>query len=205
MCNTTKLLLTVTGTFGLMLSSGCKTGAPAPSGFLSDYSRMRQVDNSTWRYVDASRLGSCQSFAVSPVTVRVSTYSGTSFGADQQQTIGTMFRQKIVSALSKQYEVIGTSEANAPDIRVAITQAYQVGNSLALGIEAEILDRQSHQQLAAIRGIRIGPPEAGFRMGYHNPDAGGLMAGWWTWPSANQLMQQWADQIRGLVDEAHRK
>jgi hypothetical protein len=31
------------------------------------------------------------------------------------------------------------------------------------------------------------------------------MAGWWNWPSAVALMEQWADEIRRMVDEAHRK
>jgi hypothetical protein len=134
----------------------------------------------------------------------VTGYWGTSFSADQRQAIGAMFHEKLVSALSRHYEVIGAAP-NTPDIRVAVTQAYRVGNSLALGVEAEIVDRQSHQQLAAIRGIRIGPPEMGFQMGYHNTDAGGYMAAWWTLPSAVELMEQWADQIRGLIEEAHRK
>src|SRR5262249_37742818 len=125
--------------------------------------------------------------------------------ADQQQAIGVEFRQKLVNALAPPYEVVGAVGPTTPDIRVAITQAYRVGNSLALGIEAEILDPQSHKQLAAIRGVRTGPPEAGFRLGYHNPNTSGYMAAWWRWPSTVELMQQWAGQIRGLIDEAHRK
>jgi hypothetical protein len=205
MCKTAKLLVTTAGAVGLLLSTGCKTGAPKPSGFLSDYSHLQKVNNSTWRYVDASHLGAFQTFTVPPVDVKARAYWGTSGGADQRQVVGTLFRQKIVSALSGHYEVIGTSAPNTPEIRVAITQAYRVGNSLALGVEVEIVDRQSHQQLAAIRGIRIGPPDVGFSLGYHNPDAGGYMAAWWTMPSAVELMEQWADQIRGLIEEAHRK
>ena len=205
MCKTNKLLLTATAALGLILSGGCKTAAPTPSGFLSDYSHLQKVDNSTWRYVDASRLGVDQKFAVSPVSVMAKVYWGTTFSADQRQAIGAMFRQKLVGALSGHYEVVGAPAAGTPDIRVAITQAYRVGNSLALGVEAEIVDPQSHQQLAAIRGVRIGPPEVGFRLGYHNPDASGYMAAWWTWPSAIELMQQWSDQIGGLIEEAHKK
>jgi hypothetical protein len=205
MCKTHKLLLSATAALAGIASAGCKTAAPTPSGFLSSYSNLQKVDSSTWRYVDTSRLGPDQKFTIAPVSVMVKEYWGTTFGVDQKQMIGTMFRQKIAGALAGHYEVVGTPGPNTGEIRVAITQAYRVGNALALGVEAEIVDSQSHRQLAAIRGIRIGPAEMGFRLGYHNPDASGYMAAWWTWPSANELMQQWADQIRGLINEAHKR
>jgi Protein of unknown function (DUF3313) len=205
MTKSSKFLLTAATALGLIGSGGCKTAAPTPSGFLSDYSHLQKVDNSTWRYVDTSRLGAYRTFTISPVNVMVKEYWGTTFGVDQRQAIGAMFHQKLVSALAGHYEVVGTPGPNTPDIRVAITQAYRVGNSLALGVEAEIVDSQTHQQLAAIRGIRVGPPEVGFRLGYHNPDASGYMAAWWTWPSAIELMDQWAVQIRSLIEEAHRR
>ena len=204
MCKTGKLLLCATATLAVILSGGCKTSAPAPSGFLSSYSNLQKVDNSNWRYVNASRLGGYQKFVVPPATVLVKEYWGSTFGADQQQAIGATFRQKIVSALSGHYEVVGTPGPNTAEIRVAITQAYRVGNALALGIEAEIVDSQSHQQVAALRGIRVGPAEMGFRLGYHNPDASGYMAAWWTWPSANELMGQWEDQIRNMIEAARK-
>jgi Protein of unknown function (DUF3313) len=204
MSKTTNLLFSAAATLALA-SSGCKTAAPAPSGFLSTYSNLQKVDNSTWRYVDAGRLAAYRTFTVAPVRVMVREYWGTTFGPDQQEAIGARFRQKIMSALSSRYEVGGSPGPNTAEVRVAVTQAYRVGNSLAMGVEAEIVDPQTHRQLAAIRGVRVGLPEAGFRLGYHNPDAGGYMAAWWNWPSAIQLMDEGAEQIRKLVDEAHRR
>jgi hypothetical protein len=200
-----KSLLYATATLAIIAASGCKTAPPTPSGFLSDYTHLQKVDNSTWRYVDASQLGSYQRFTIPQTSVMVKAYLGTALGMEQQQAVSSMFRQKLVNALSGRYEVVGASSPGTPEVRAAITQAYRVGNALAMGVEAEIVDAQSHKQLAAIRGVRIGPPEVGFRLGYHNPDASGYMAAWWNWPSAVELMEQWAGEIRGLIDEAHRK
>ncbi|HVM49645.1 MAG TPA: DUF3313 family protein [Candidatus Acidoferrum sp.] len=205
MCKASKLLLSVTALLVAGLWAGCKTSAPAPSGFLSDYSRLRQVNDSTWRYVDTVQLAKYKSFMIPPVKVMVREYWGTTFTPDQQERVGAVFRQKIMNALTPPYEVVASPGPGTAEVRVALTQAYRVGNALAMGVEAEIVDPASHQQLAAIRGVRIGPPEAGFRMGAMNTTGvgGDYMASWWNLPSAMQLMEEWASQMRKLVDEGH--
>lgn len=202
MCKTGKLLLSVTATIAVALWCGCKTPAPKPSGFLSDYSHFQQVNDSTWRYVDASRMAAYKTFTVSPVKVMVKEYWGTTFTSAQQEMIASNFRNKIVNALTGRYQVVGSPGPGTADIRVAITQAYRVGNALGLGVEAEIVDSQSHEQVAALRGVRIGPPEVGFQMGTRNATAAGgdYMAAWWNLPSAVALMEQWAGEIRKLID-----
>jgi hypothetical protein len=207
MCKIGRLLLSVTAALVALAGSGCKTAAPKPSGFLSDYSHLQQVNDSTWRCLDSSRLGTYSAFTIAPVKIMVKEYWGTTFNADQQQRLASMFRQKIQNALSGRYQVVGTPGPNTAEIRVALTQAYRVGNALGLGVEAEIVDPTSHQQLAAVRGVRIGPPEVGFRMGSQNTTGvgGDYMAAWWNLPSAAALMDQWSDQIRDIIEEAHKR
>ncbi|MCX6892335.1 MAG: DUF3313 family protein [Verrucomicrobiota bacterium] len=200
------LILCATAATTVALCGGCKTAAPKPSGFLSDYSRMQKADGSTWRYSDNSRLASCKKFVVSPAKVMVKEYWGTAFSADQREKIAATFRQKVVNALSGHYQVVSSPGPNTAEIRVAITQAYRVGNALALGVEAEIMDSESHQQLAALRGVRIGPPEVGFRMGYDNPgDPGNFIPAWWNWPSAVELMDRWSEQVRKMIEDAQQR
>ena len=201
-----KLIMCATAATAVVLCGGCKTAAPKPSGFLSDYSHLQKVNDSTWRYVDSGRLSAYTKFTVSPAKMMVKEYWGTTFGADQQEKIAATFRQKIVSALSGRYQVVGAPEANTAEVRAAITQAYLVGNALAIGVEVEIVDPQSHQQLAALRGVEVGPPDVGFRMGNRNPgDPGDYMASWWNRPSAVALMERWAEQIRKTVEDAHKR
>jgi len=187
-----------------VLWGGCQTPAPTPSGFLSDDSHLQKVDDSTWRCVDSSRLAAYSKFTIAPVAVLVKEYWGTTFMPDQKQAIADTFRQKIINTLSGHYQVASTPGAKTAEIRVAITRAYRVGNSLGMGVEAEIVDPETHQQLAALRGVRIGPPEMSAQMGYHNPaDPGRYMAAWWNWPSAVELMDRWAEQLLKTIEEAH--
>jgi len=203
MCNTGKLLLSATATLALFLWAGCKSAPPKPSGFLSDYSRLQQVNDSTWRYVDKDRLSAYSKFTVPPTKIMVKQYGGTTFNAGQQEKIAATFRQKIVDALAGRYQAAGEPSANAAEVRAAITQAYRVGNALALGVEVEIVDPASRQQLAALRGVLIGPPDMGFRMGYNNPaDPSDYAAAWWSRPSAVELMERWAQEIRKTIEAA---
>ena len=200
-----KFIMCATAAAAVILGGGCKTAAPKPSGFLSDYSHLQKVNGSLWRYVDSERLSAYTKFTVSPPKVMVKQYLGGKVGADQQDAITATFRQKIVSALSGRYKVVGTPEANTAEVRAAITQAYLVGNALAIGVEVEIVDPQSHQQLAALRGVEVGPPDVGFRMASRGGgDPGDYMASWGSRPSAVVLMERWADQIRKTVEAAHK-
>jgi hypothetical protein len=206
MRKTGRLVLSAMVTLAVASWCGCKTAAPKPSGFLSDYSHLKQVNDSTWSYADSSRLSAFKTFTVAPVSVLVKQYWGTKFTPAQQEGIAAQFRQKIVKDLSGRYQIVGSTGAGTAEVRAAITRAYRVGNSLAIGVEAEIVDPQTHQQLAAIQGVRIGPQEVGFRMGTLNATApgGDYMAAWWNLPSATQLLEQWADQIRDLVEGSRR-
>ena len=49
--------------------AGCAAKAPPPSGFLSDYSKLQKIDDSTARYVSPS-LSNYKSFIVDPVELR---------------------------------------------------------------------------------------------------------------------------------------
>jgi hypothetical protein len=206
MCKIAKLIFSLTAATAVILGSGCKTAAPKPSGFLSDYSRLRQANDSTWTYVDANRLSPYKKFVVAPAKVMVKQYWGTAFSTDQRDKIAALFRQKVVKDLAAGFEIVAAPGADTAEVRVAITQAYRVGDALALGVEAEIVDSQSHQQLAAIQGVRIGPPEMGFRVGPHNPaDPSNFIPAWWDWPSASELMNRWAAKVREIVEDARKR
>ena len=190
-------------------STGCKTEMPKPSGFLSDYSRLKEANDSTWQYVDSSGLAACDKFTVAPVKVMVRQYWGTTFTTDQQQSLSAVFSDKIVKALGPRFQMESTVSPTTGEIRVALTQAFRVGNALAIGAEAEILNSQSHQQLAAVTGSKIGPPEMGINTSprtLNSPaDPSTYMAAWWNQPAADELMDRWAEQIVKIIDSARKK
>ena len=189
--------------------SGCKAPMPKASGFLSDYSHLQEANDSTWQYVDASGLAGCDKFIIPPVKIMVTDYWGASFSDDKRQQLAEAFRQKISQAVSKKYQVVTAPTPTSAEIRVAITRAYRVGNSLGIGIEAEIVGSQSHKQLAALTGVKIGPPEMSINTNpraVNDPsDPGAYMAAWWNKPAADELLSRWADQIGKMIDTAHGK
>ena len=193
-----------------IFGAGCQTEMPKASGFLSDYSHLKESNDSTWQYVDTSSLAACDQFIVPPVKVMVNDYWGATFTADQQQKFAETFRQKLTAAVGKKYKVVTAPSATTGEIRVALTRAYRVGNSLAHRRRiSEILNSDSHKQLAAISGVKIGPPEMSIntdpRMVNNPSDPGTYMAAWWGKPAADELLNRWTDQIVKMIDSAHGK
>ena len=198
----------VAATFVLSLS-GCKTQMPKPSGFLSDYSRLTEVDDSTWQYIDAAGLAGCTNFVVAPVKIIVTEYLGTAFPEDQKRRLAESFGQKITKAVSAKYHVVSAPSPATGEIRVALTQIYRVGNALAMGAEAEIVNSESHKQLAELSGVKIGPPELGVNT---NPrtvkdpsDPSHYVEAWWNRPAADELMDRWAGNLARIIAAGGKK
>jgi hypothetical protein len=191
------------------LWSGCKTQMPKPSGFLSDYSHLSEVNDSTWQYVDAAGLSNCDKFIVAPVKIVATEYLGTEFSEDQKNKLAQTFHDKIVKAVSAKYQVVSTASPTTGEIRVALTRVYRVGNAPALGAEAEIINSDSHKQLAALTGAKLGPPELGVNTNpdmVRNPsDTGRYVEAWWNKPAAEDLMNRWADNVVRLIQDAKTK
>ncbi len=191
------------------MTSGCKSTMPKPSGFLSDYSQLKEAKDSTWQNIDISGLAACDKFTVPPVKVVISDYWGASITSEQRDKLAEVFRQKISASVGKRYQIVTTPSATTAEIRVALTRAYRVGNSLAIGVEAEIVNTDSHKQLAAVTGIKVGPPEMSVNTNpraVNDPsDSGTYTATWWNRPAADELLNRWADQIRKIIDTAHGK
>ncbi len=194
---------------GALVFSGCKSQMPKPTGFLSDYSHLSEFNNSTWQYVDAAALAGCDKFIVPPVKVIATEYLGTTFSESQQRTLGDTFRAKIVKAVSAKYQVVTNSSPTTGEIRVAFTRVYRLGNSVAIGAEIEIVGSESHKQLAALTGVKIGPPEMGIntnpQMVRDPSDPGRYIEAWWNKPAAEELMMRWADNIVRIIDSSKKR
>ncbi len=187
----------------LMLAGGCKTAMPKPSGFLTDYSHLTEVNDSMWQYVDAAALSGCDKFIIPPVKIIATEYAGTAFTEDQSRRISESFHEKIVKAVSAKYQVVRTPSPTTAEIRVALTRIYRVGTSIAIGVEAEIDNSESHQQLAAVSGVKVGPPELSVNTNVravNDPgDPGHNQAPWWNRPAADELMDGWSAQLVKVI------
>ena len=192
-----------------LLVGGCKSQMPKPSGFLSDYSRLTEANDSTWQYVDKAGLADCNKFSVAPVKIVATEFLGTVFSEDQNRRLADSFRQKIIKAVSARYPVVTNSSPTTGEIRVALTRVYRVGNALAIGAEAEIINSESRKQLAAVTGAKLGPPQMGVNT---NPqtvrdpsDPGRYVEDWWNRPAADELMNRWANNLVRIIDGAQKK
>ncbi len=179
------------------IGAGCKSTMPKPSGFLSTYANLVKVDDSTWRYMDKEKLGKCQKFMIGSVVVLVKDFDGAPLTKEEQQAAANRFREDIVKALTGHCELVKEKAPDVAEIRAAITAAYPVGNAFALGVEGEILDLSTGQQLAAVQKFRTGAPQ---------PSGGPpsldttTSRRFWDQLSAKATMEQFADQLRNAIE-----
>ena len=133
-------------------------------------------------------------FVISSIKVLVKKYDGDPLPPGDQEAASTHFREIIEKKMSGHWQLLSKPSGHTADIRAAITSAYPVGSSLALGMEGEIVDAYSGKQLAAVVTYAVGPPQlqAGEPNLYFN-DA--LYGGWWNTETALWLMERWADEF----------
>ena len=181
--------------FGSALVGGC-TGPPKPTGFLSDYSRLRSEDGDM-RYVDQAELSNVSAFVVEPVQVRFSQEAKGRY--TDRASLGRLtayMHYAVVSALSAPYRVVTAPGPGIARIRLAITDVQKDRPTLtrlglgSVSMEGEVLDSLSGKQIAAVIMKRTGdiPPP-------HN-DPG-------SWRNAEAVMDNWAGRFRERLDAVH--
>jgi hypothetical protein len=186
-------------TLGLAVALGGGCAMPKPSGFLGNYSRLARVNDCTWRYSDTARLATYNKYMIGSVKVLVKAYDGTPLSPEQQEQAANRFRSIIAKALTGQCELADKPSGKTAEIRAAITAAYPVGPSLTLGLEGEIIDAYSGQQIAAVVKYQAGPPQ--FEGGPPDLSNDVFGGGWWNQRSAVWIMEQWADQLRKAMEK----
>jgi len=148
---------------GLVLM-GCKTEqAPPPrSGFLSSYTQMEKVDETTWRWIDPNnRLASYNKFILHPVTVQAEVYEGEKISPETRERVSNYLHEAIVNALADRYPIVSTPSTDTGEIRVGITDATKTGLKLNLCVEGEIQDSYSAVQVASVVASRMGKAHLG--------------------------------------------
>jgi hypothetical protein len=198
--------MSLCATLALAAAFGGGCAMPKPSGYLSNYSRLVKVNDSTWRYVDTARLATYDKYMISPVKVLVKSYESAPLTPAQQEQAANRFREIITKALAGQCELVDKPSGKTAEIRAAITAAYPVGPSLTLGLEGEIIDAASGEQLAAVKKYQAGPPHIEGGPPDLSDDVRG--GGWWNQHSAVWIMEQWADELRkaiGKIDKSEKK
>ena len=180
---TTRRFTILTGLFFLVTTVLCgAVGAqsPAATGFLTDYTRLKAGETSedaTYKYVNRERLKQYNAFIVEPVLVHFYEKSKAHQKLTQEEiaTFLTYTRTQMVRGLTDGgYRVVAEPGPGVALLRLALTdivtskwylnvlpQMRIMGAGLGgTAMEAELLDSQSGEQIAAVidrrKGARVG-------------------------------------------------
>lgn len=186
-----------------VLVGGCKSTPQAvPTGFLSDYSRLQQVDDRTLRYLGPN-LGSYSTFIIDPVVVHFHEEAkGDTSDPDTLTRMTTYLRGALANAIKDRYGITAQPGPGVARLRVAITdidkastvsKLIPIGKALGAGrggasMEAELLDSVTGQQLGAV--IESSPGTV-------------LSLGAAKWGDAEAAMDKWARRFRQRLDQAY--
>ncbi len=175
-----------------LATCGCGPQKPGTVGFLSDYSHLRPETESRSRYFPPdNRLARYSRFIVDPVALYIDDKAEAKLGSDAElEELARYLHDAIVKTLEPRYAVAGvTPGPGTGRLRVALTHLKK-GGLLTIGgaaIEAELLDSQTGEQVAAIREIQ----EVRTRTG------GGLSE----WDDAKRVMDDWARRFYAALEQ----
>lgn len=199
------LAVVLLATLGLSACAGI--ARPEQTGFISDYSKLEQVDNNTLLY-SAGKFEQYSSFIVDPVELLIDpAEKELPFSAEELAELQTYLSDRLIRALSEDdgYPIVTQASPGTARIRFGITDVKETIGLLNIAlvtkitgagiggasVEAEIVDSVTGEQLAA--AVRWG---GGSRI---------LRAGITRMGDAKLAMNRWAKAIRKMIDEAHEK
>ncbi len=182
------------------LFSTCAS-TPSPTGFLSDYSQLREAAQSL-RYIDAQSLKNYTRFIVEPV--KAYSHAGAKcLDPEMMRKLTIRLHDKLIEGLSKNYQVVTAPGPGVGRVRAAITDidaSTPMLNTLpttklsGLGLggasmEGELLDSRTGAQIAAV--VQAGK---GSRMSFAGMTRDG---------DARAVIDGWVVRFLQRLDEAH--
>ncbi len=194
------------GTIVSTMAAGCATvGDPGRSGFLSDYSRLEEINENHLVY-DSGNLGGYSNFIIERVAMVYSQPEEKRvFDDEELEDLQTHFQNAVREALTKDngYPVVEAPGPGTARLHIGITDVDDTIGALNLTIytkitgaglggaamEGEMVDSVTGEQIVAV--IRWGSGSRILRAGFtHTGDA-------------KILMDRWAKGLRQRIDEAH--
>lgn len=200
----TRLLMVLA--IGIMIiQCGCGSKSAPTVGFLSDYSKLAVVSDSTLRYLpQEGGLRNYSRFIVEPIKIYFHEKSKASkIDEAQLEDLKQYMYWAIRNAFQGRYAIVGRPGAGVARVRIALTDLQKsnpVLNTLpqtklagvGLGgasMEAELVDSLTGRQIAALVETQKGKRLS--------------LAGMKTWGDAKAVMDDWAKRFRERLDEAH--
>jgi hypothetical protein len=182
---------------------GCQEGQ-VTTGFLSDYSKLRQVSDNTLRYLPPGSLVKYTTFMIDPVVIHFHAgVKGTRASSQDKAHLKQYMYAAVRDTISDRYAIVAKPGPGVARIRIAITDIKEsqvlqnimpmlkvAGTGLGgASMEAELVDSKTGQQIAAVVETQTGN-----RLSFD-----GLSK----WGDAEAVMKGWAQRFRKRLDEAH--
>jgi hypothetical protein len=181
----------------LIMLLGCESPQPSAelsvTGFLSDYSGLKPISDTSYRYVNPKYdLGNYGSFIVDPVKIIFNKQTNAKVKSwDDMERLRAYMRNAFINALEPRYNAVGVHpRPGAARIRIALTNIersapFKLGG---VSMEVELLDTQTSEQIAAL----IESQEKGIPFYGYEP-----------WSGAKTIMDDWAQRFYNRLEEAH--
>lgn len=191
--------------FGLSIC-GCMAKRAPQSGFLSDYSMLEKQSDVSFRYRNPNRnLSDYSKFIIEPVVIHLHEKSKAREKVSEEDLtdLKNYMHDAIVNAIQDRYEVVYRPGPGVVRVRTALTDVKKstwwqnihptsklIGSGLGgATLEAELLDSQTGEQIAALLESQLG----------NRLSLDGLR----TWGDAKAIMDGWAKGFRKRLDEVH--
>ncbi len=188
------------------LAAGCATVQdPGRSGFLSDYSKLEEIDQNHLVY-NSGNAGNYSKFIIEPVVMMYRQPEEKRIFSDEElEDLQEHFKTKVTEALIDDdgYQVVEAPGPGTARLSIAITAVDDTIGALNITIytkitgaglggaamEGEIVDSVTGEQIVAV--IQWGSGSRVLRAGFsHTGDA-------------KILMDRWAKDFRDRLDDAH--
>jgi len=209
MKKTSLLTLLVVG--GMVIQCGCTAQRAQRTGFLSDYSKLEAQSDVSFRNLGSDEtIRQYKAFIIDPVVIHFHAGSKAikarkkgKITEEDITDIKNYMHHAIVNAISDGYQVTYRRGPGVARVRVALTDLKKsevlmniAPTSKLLGfglggasLEAEVLDTQSGEQIAALLESQLGDRLS--------------LDGLSEWGDAKAIMDSWAKRFRKWLDEAH--
>ncbi|MHC4558719.1 MAG: DUF3313 domain-containing protein [Planctomycetota bacterium] len=197
-------LIMMIGICVMIVLCGCGPKKPQTAGFLSSYSKLQVVSETTMRYIDEPRLRTYSKFLVDPVVIHLHEEAKTpDADVKELKEHKEYMYWAIWNQLNGIYSIVKEPGPGVVRVRVALTNLKKSSPLLniipttklaglglgAASMEIEIVDSMTGRQLAAAvisqQGERLS------------------LDGLSEWGDAKAIMDQWAKRFGERIDEVY--
>ena len=181
----------------LLVAGGCESSPPlkemAVTGFLSDYSKLQPISDTSYRYANPKYdLGNYSKFIVDPVEIIFNEQAKAKVKSwDDLEKLRAYMHRAFIDALEPRYHAVATRPGpGVARIRIALTNVersapFKLGS---VSMEVELLDTQTSEQIAAL---------------IESQEKGVPFYGYEPWSGAKAVMDDWAQRFYNRLEEAH--